>query len=89
MLNMGMYRYVTNRTIKDKEGKAAGKIRVIVKEGSDTADVDYVCPECGFGGHAKQEWKRPFNVKCSKCGFVIKLARLKDEMKKDKKKRKK
>jgi predicted RNA-binding Zn-ribbon protein involved in translation (DUF1610 family) len=86
---MGQFRYVTNRTVKNKAGEDQGKIKVLVKADSDTAEVDYVCPECGNSDHAEEEWKRPFSVSCSKCGFVIKLPRLKDEIKKDKKKAKK
>ena len=86
---MGKFRYVTNRVVVNKAGEEKGRIKVIVKEGSDVAETDYVCPECGFSGNAKPEWKRPFSVKCSKCGFLIKLRRLKDEIKREKKKSKK
>ena len=82
---MGQFKYITNRTLKNNTGQEKGKIRVLVRADSDTAEVDYVCPECSFGEHVEQEWKRPFSVKCSKCGFIIKIAKLKDEMKKDKK----
>jgi transcription initiation factor IIE alpha subunit len=83
---MGQFRYVTNRTMKNSVGEDKGRIRVIVKQGSDTAEVDYTCPECLFGGHMELEWKRPFSVKCSKCGSLMKLSKLKNEIKKDKKK---
>ena len=86
---MGMYKYVTNRTIENSSGKITGKIRVIVKNDSaDTANVDYVCPECGKSEHVDQTWQRPFSVKCSGCGFLMKVVKLKDEIKKDKKKAK-
>ena len=85
---MGQYRYVTNRTAQNKAGEARGKIRVLVKQGSDTAEVDYVCPECSMSEHREQEWTRPFSIKCSKCSFMIKLPKLKDEIKKDKKRNK-
>lgn len=87
ILFMGQFRYVTNRTIRNSAGAETGKIKVLVREGSDSAEVDYVCPECGNSQHTEQEWKRPFNVKCSKCGAVMKIVRLKDEIKKDKKKK--
>ncbi len=86
---MGKFRYVTNRTVVIKDGEEKGRIKVLVKEGSDIAETDYVCPECGFCGHVEPEWKRPFSVKCSKCGFLMKLRRLKDEIKREKKKSKK
>jgi hypothetical protein len=45
---MGLYKYVTNRTLKNKAGEEKGKIKVLVPNDSDTAQVDYVCPECEF-----------------------------------------
>ncbi len=86
---MGQFRYVTNRCVKDSAGEEKGKMKVLVRQDSDTAEVDYVCPECGNSQHVEQEWKRPFAVKCSKCELSIKLVRLKDEIKKEKKKEKK
>ncbi len=81
---MGLYKYVTNRTLKDKAGVDKGRIKVLVPADSDTAQVDYVCPECGFSEHKQQTWARPFVLKCSKCGTVMKIPKLKDEIKKDK-----
>ncbi len=83
------YRFVSNRLMKNSKNEDKGKLRVMVLNGSGTAQVDYVCPECGFSAHTETEWMRPFAVKCSKCGFMLKLPRLKDEMKKDKKQAKK
>ena len=82
---MGKYRYITNRTVLNKQGEEKGRIRVLVPADSDTAQVDYKCPECGNEEHVEKPWKRPFSVKCSKCGFLIRLPRLKDEIKKSKK----
>lgn len=84
---MRQFKYITNRTLKNEAGEEKGKIRVLVKTDSDTAEVDYVCPECLLSEHVEQEWKRPFSVKCSKCGLTIKIPKLKDEIKRDKKKR--
>lgn len=86
---MGNFRYITNRTIFNGEGKEAGRIAVMVRNDSDDAEVKYTCPECEFSEHTKRPWNRPFSIKCSKCGFLIRLPRLKDEMKKEKKKEKK
>lgn len=83
---MGMFRYITNRTVLSKTGHGNGRIRVVVRTDSDKAEVDYTCPECTNSQHLESEWKRPFSVKCSKCGFLIRLARLKDEVKRGKKK---
>jgi len=86
---MGLYKYVTNRTLKNKAGEEKGKIKVLVPNDSDTAQVEYVCPECGFSEHKEQEWKRPFVVKCGKCGVSMKIPKLKDEIKREKKAAKK
>jgi len=83
------YRFVSNRILRNKAGEEKGKMRVLIKTGSDTAEVDYSCPECGFSEHRETEWHRPFSVKCGKCEFLMKLPRLKDEIKRDKKKNKK
>lgn len=85
---MGIFKYITNRTLLNRKGEEKGKIRVVVKNGSNTAETDYTCPECGHSEHLNLTWKKPFNVKCTKCGFLVKIARLKDEMKKEKKKHK-
>ena len=79
----GNYRYITNRSIRGKSGQA-GNIAIRVPKGSDIADVRYRCPECQHTEMTQQEWRRPFSVKCSKCGFLIRVPRLKDEIKKDK-----
>jgi len=82
------YSFVSNRVVKNSKDEEKGKMLVMVPTGTETAHVDYVCPECGFTGHAETAWMRPFAVKCGKCGFVMKLPRLKDEIKKEKKKAK-
>lgn len=83
---MGNYSYVTNRVLKNSSGEENGKLKAFVRKGSETVEGDYECPECGNKGKIKQAWKRPFNVKCSKCGFLIKVSKIKDEMKREKKK---
>ena len=54
-----------------------GKIRILVVKGENQANVEYLCPKCGHYEYIQIEWKRPFSVKCSKCGFVIKVPKLK------------
>lgn len=83
---MGNFRYITNRTLLNGLGEEAGNIAVLVRNDSDEADVKYKCPECGFSEQTKKPWQRPFSVKCSKCGFLIRLSRLKDAIKREKKK---
>ena len=79
------YRFISNRILKDPEGEDKGRIAVRVKTGSDTAEVQYACPGCGFSERTETPWRRPFSVKCSKCGFLMRLPKLKDEIKKEKK----
>jgi peptide subunit release factor 1 (eRF1) len=83
--------YITTRGL---EGKAAGKIIIMKLVEDAQAVVEYTCPECGFSEKTKQDWKEPFvqgtganqsfHLKCKKCGFEIKLAKLKKEAKKKK-----
>jgi hypothetical protein len=82
---MGNYKYITNRVLLNKAGQETGNIAVMVPNGTDMARIRYRCPECSHTHQGEIEWKRPFSVKCSGCGVVIKLPRLKDEIKKEKK----
>ena len=82
------FKFVSNRIIKNKNEEETGRMRVIVRTGSETAEVDYECPECSFKEHIETEWKRPFSVRCNKCGFLLRLPKLKDEIKREKKKAK-
>lgn len=80
------FRFVSNRILKDKADQEKGRMRVLVRTGSDIAETDYECPECGFKERVETEWRRPFSVRCSKCGFLMRLPKLKDEIKREKKK---
>ena len=82
----GNYKYITNRVIQNKAGENAGNIAIRVPKDSDTAQVRYKCPECQHTEMTEQPWKRPFSVKCAGCGATIKVPKLKDEIKKEKKK---
>lgn len=82
---MGNYRMIANRIIANRAGKAAGRLRIRVPNDSDTAEGDYLCPECNSQGKISQEWKRPFSVKCGRCGFLMRMAKLKGEIKREKK----
>ena len=79
------YRYITNRPVNNKAGEPKGNIRARVGAGSDTLEGFYRCPECGHSGKINQVFKRPLNVKCEGCGFIIKLPKLKNQIKKEKK----
>ncbi|MFQ6020882.1 MAG: hypothetical protein ACE5J4_02575 [Candidatus Aenigmatarchaeota archaeon] len=54
-----------------------GKIRVLVIKGESQAHVEYICPKCGYYDYIRQEWKRPFSVKCGKCKYTIRVPKLK------------
>ncbi len=71
--------------ISNRAGKENGRLRIRVPKDSDTAEGDYLCPECGSQGRVSQEWKRPFMVKCGKCGFLMRVSKLKDKIKREKK----
>ncbi len=83
---MGKYRYVTNRTLMNKAGEETGNIAVLVPKESDIAKVKYKCPECGHTEQTEKPWKRPFSVKCSNCGFLMRLPKLLSQFKREKKK---
>ncbi|MCK5023776.1 MAG: hypothetical protein KAS04_06375 [Candidatus Aenigmarchaeota archaeon] len=83
------YKFVSNRVLKNKAEEEKGKMRVLVKAGTDVATVYYTCPECGFSERLDTGWERPFALRCSKCDFNMKLPKLKDEMKREKNKEKK
>jgi peptide subunit release factor 1 (eRF1) len=72
--------YHTLRTLENN-----GKIRVLVLKGENIARCEYICPKCGHYAYCEKEWKRPFSVKCEKCGATIKVPRLLSEIKKKKK----
>jgi len=62
-----------------------GRIRVLAIKGEENATAEYICPFCGHYGVVEELWKRPFSIKCQKCGKTIKVPKLKG--KKDKKKK--
>lgn len=72
-----MYKYITNRTILNKAGEETGRIQAMVKEGSDNVEGKYICAECKHEGQINQPFKRPLSVKCEKCGFLMRLPKLK------------
>jgi len=61
-----------------------GKIRALVIKGENILHVELICPKCGAYDYHTQEWKHVsktakyrFETKCPKCGFVIKIEKLK------------
>ena len=75
--------YHTWRDAKNAKNEPTGKIRVLVPPHSSMAMVEYTCPECKHTAYAEQEWKRPFNIKCEKCGYKIGVPKMKAEAKKE------
>lgn len=75
--------YHTWRDAKNAKGQRAGAIRVLVPKSDGLARCEYICPECQHYGYVKQEWKRPFSVRCKKCGFKISVPRMRDEAKRE------
>lgn len=78
---MGMFKYVTNRTIANKAGEEKGKIKMMVKNESDTLEGEYLCAECGNKGKVNQFFKRPISVRCEKCNFLMRVPKLKGKKK--------
>lgn len=74
--------YHTQRSVKNKKGEVTGKIRVLATNDSK-ARAEYVCPECSSYGYQETEWKKPFSVKCEKCGAKISVPKMKAEAKRD------
>ena len=74
---MSQFKYITNRTIPNKAGEERGKIKAVVKAGSDILEGEYICAECQFAGKVDQPFRRPLSVKCEKCGFLMRLPKLK------------
>lgn len=86
--------YITTRELANKAGEPKGKVRIMKKSEDEQAMVQLTCPECGFLDNRKEPWGEPFtsgagskqvfNVKCSKCGFSMKMLKLKKEAAKKK-----
>ena len=74
--------YHTNRSARGSKG-LTGKIRVLVPKSDSIARCEYICPECGHAAYAEQEWKRPFAIKCEKCGCRISVPKMKQAFKKE------
>ena len=86
--------YITNRELENSAGELKGRIRILKTTEEAKADVELTCPECGSSEKRKEGWAEPFvtgigkekkfNLQCSKCGFKIKLLKLKKDVKKKK-----
>jgi len=83
-LKMADIDYHTMRTLEN-----GGKIRALVIKGEKIVHIEYICPACKHAGYKTQEWKKVskaaryrFTTKCDKCGFLIKVEKLKGGKKK-------
>jgi ssDNA-binding Zn-finger/Zn-ribbon topoisomerase 1 len=79
---MSKLEYITTRILKNSSGEEKGKIRIIKFEEEGEAQVNYTCPECLYTENRKETWKKPFSIRCAKCNFLIRVSKLKDEIKK-------
>jgi phage terminase large subunit GpA-like protein len=71
--------YHTLRTLENN-----GKIRALVIKGENIVHIELICPKCGTYDYQTQEWKKVskgakyrFEVKCPKCGNIVKVEKLK------------
>ncbi|MEM7826843.1 MAG: hypothetical protein QXQ40_01310 [Candidatus Aenigmatarchaeota archaeon] len=76
--------YHTNRSVKNSVDEYKGTLRILVLK-DNVARCEYICPECGQYDYQETSWKRPFSIKCKKCGYLIRVPRMRDEIKRDKK----
>ena len=81
----GKYKFVCNRQVENKARELTGRVKAYVPADEDTLYGEYTCAECGHNDKINQVWKRHLNVKCSKCGFTMKIPKLKDQVKREKK----
>lgn len=72
--------YHTQRALEND-----GKVRVLVVKGEKEANVEYICPYCGYYGFVQKLWKRPFSVNCENCKKLIRIQKMKTLIDKDKK----
>ncbi|MBI4010378.1 MAG: hypothetical protein HY361_04305 [Candidatus Aenigmarchaeota archaeon] len=84
--------YITTRELENSSGQNTGKIRISKLKEETNATIDLTCPECKNDEKRKEVWGEPFvtgtgankkfALQCNKCGFKIKLLKLKKEVKK-------
>ena len=80
--------YHTQRNAKNSKNQPTGKIRVLATP-DNIARVEYTCPECGHEAYTEAEWKRPFSIKCEKCGYKLSVPKMREEFKREQKAEKK
>jgi peptide subunit release factor 1 (eRF1) len=75
--------YHTNRRLKNKKMEPTGHIRVLALKKDSIARVEYTCPECRHAAYVETPWKKPFSIKCEKCGFLIRVPKMREEAKRE------
>ena len=73
----------TQRKLTNKKGEMTGKVRVLVLREDEIARVEYICPECSYYGYLEKEWKRPFSFRCEKCNVLIRVPKLREQIKRE------
>ena len=91
--------FITTRELKNKRGEMKGSVRILKLKEEDKAMVDFTCPECGHAEKREEVWQEPFvtgsgankemNAVCKKCGYRVTILKMKKEMQKEKKDKKK
>ena len=86
--------YITTRELGNSSGKITGKIKILKLKEESEADIGLTCPECNNSEKRNEAWTDPFvtgtgankkfSLQCGKCGFNIKVMKLKKEAKKKK-----
>ncbi len=79
--------YHTWRDLANRKGEIRGKLRIIVLKADGMARVEYICPYCEEYGYLEAAWARPFKFKCQSCGKTIHVPKMKDQVKREMKKR--
>ena len=79
--------YHTWRKLKNRKGEETGELRILALKEDGMARIEYICPYCGEYGYQEEVWRRPFSFKCQHCGKTIRVPRLKDQVKRELKKK--
>jgi predicted RNA-binding Zn-ribbon protein involved in translation (DUF1610 family) len=91
--------FITTRELTNKTGEVTGKVRIAKLKEEDKVMVDFKCPECGHSEKREEIWAEPFvtgvkakrkmHVVCGKCAHKVTVLKLRKQIAKEKKKKKK
>lgn len=85
-IDLGKIDFTTWQDKKNDAGEVIGTVRMVLIEGEDEADTEYICPRCQHHGFKKVEYKRPLWVKCDNCEKSFTVPRMKSKVKRQTKK---